>query len=254
MQASFGAKTIKGIVDILKDLTSSALLTYNRRGMRIEGMDSSHIAMVLMELDSISSFKAEGAGVCMLPVDALQKVLKLAQPLYLVSIVIPATGEKMTITIEDPGRKVMKFDLKLGVVDQETLGVPQLDYDVEATMPSPLLKTIVHDMADLGDTVKMSLLAGNGLRFSVVGDFGTGDSVVPHGCADLVVEGKTEAVICQSFGSKLFMKFVRTTLGDRTTVSMKDSAPLCVRYKLDEGVVRFFLAPKLEAEGGETEL
>merc|ERR550514_200062 len=77
----------------------------------------------------------------------------------------------VTFEFEDPaGDHTADFEMRLQEVDNEELGLPDMaEYEYEVRMPSKMLRDIVSNMKEIGDSLEMTFLA-NKVVFKAIGE------------------------------------------------------------------------------------
>jgi len=180
------------------------------------------------------------------------------------------SGDTMSFMFESPKQtRISHFDVKLMDIDSEHLGIPDTDYKCVVRMPSSEFKKICSEVGILGDTVQISA-SKEGVKFSVQGDIGTGsiickqDSGVDEDSDSVAI--KLDEKISLNFALRYLTMFAKaSSLSKYVNLKLSPDVPLVVEYKIvkddsekkeDEeafGYLRFYLAPKIDDEEGETQ-
>jgi proliferating cell nuclear antigen len=69
--------------------------------------------------------------------------------------------------------RVSEYEIKLMDIDQETLGIPETDYDAKITLSSSEFARICRDLQQLGESVRIEV-SKEGVRFISEGDAANG--------------------------------------------------------------------------------
>jgi len=145
-----------------------------------QGMDSSHVSLVSMQLteSGFAQYRCDDDQCLGIQFAALSKILKCMTSKDSLSIQAQSGGDVVNFIFESMDQKrYSNFELKLNDIDQEQLGIPDTEYDTIIEMPSSEFQRICRDLAAIGDTVTISATK-QGVKFSVNGDIGSGDMTI----------------------------------------------------------------------------
>merc|ERR1711948_154275 len=209
---------LKKVVDAIKDLCKDVNFDCSEKGLQVQSMDSSHVALVslLLRESAFSEFKCERPTSLGMNVDSLAKILKLMQ------------------------------------IESEHMEIPEQQYKVVARLPSGEFQKICRDLKEFGETMQMSA-SKEGIKFSVAGDVGAGnvmlkprDSEKPEDKVSLTVHEPVTA----TFALRYLVNFAKAApLCGVVELGLGPDSPLLVRYdleKADNGFMQFYLAPKID--------
>lgn len=73
--------------------------------------------------------------------------------------------------------RVAEYDMKLMDIDQDTLGIPDTEYDCKVYMPSSEFSRICRELASLGESVRIEVTK-EGIRFASEGDIANGSVLI----------------------------------------------------------------------------
>merc|ERR1719474_396232 len=134
-----------------------------------QGMDSSHVSLVSMQLleSGFEQYRCDSDQCLGIQFSALSKILKCMTSKDSLSIQAQSDGDVVNFI----------FELKMNDIDQEQLGIPDTEYDCHIQMPSGEFQRICRDLAAIGDTVTISA-SKQGVKFSVNGDIGSGEMTI----------------------------------------------------------------------------
>jgi len=251
-----------------------------------QGMDSSHVSLVSMQLteSGFEQYRCDNDVVLGIQFSALSKILKCMTSKDSLSIQAQSDGDVVNFIFESQDQKrYSNFELKLNDIDQEQLGIPDTEYDTVIEMPAAEFQRICRDLAAIGDTVTISATK-QGVKFSVTGDIGAGDITIRGLMAnngggkvkkenddtqmeededeDMAIgnvddDAEENGVkislsegVQQTFSLRYLNNFTKATgLSERVILRMGTEVPLEVEYKIGDenfGALRYYLAPKID--------
>merc|ERR1719414_466590 len=127
------AVLLKKVVDAMKDLCKDVNFECSERGIQVQSMDSSHVALVsvLLRESAFSDFKCDRAASLGMNVDSLGKIFKMC-----------GAGDSMRLKWQDGADtvgfqcesgeddRIAEFDLKLMQIESEHMEIPEQQYKV----------------------------------------------------------------------------------------------------------------------------
>jgi proliferating cell nuclear antigen len=250
---------LKKIVEAIKELVTDANLDCSESGIQMQAMDSSHVSLCALTLRSegFEHYRCDETFSMGVHTNNLSKILKCAgndDSITLKHSKEDSDAVSMEFVSQNEDR-VSEFDLKLMDIDIEHLGIPDQDYKCNVRLPSGEFQRIIRDLQAIGDAANISVTK-EGIKFSSEGDLGTGSIMLKHNVA---VDKEEESVVVDmqepvelNFALRYLNMFTKATaLGPTVTLSMSPDVPLVVEYPIGElGHVRYYLAPKIDEEGG----
>eukprot|EP00761_Pharyngomonas_kirbyi_P012169 gb/GECH01012196.1/.p1 GENE.gb/GECH01012196.1/~~gb/GECH01012196.1/.p1 ORF type:complete len:264 (+),score=55.15 gb/GECH01012196.1/:1-792(+) len=252
---------LKKILEAIKELVAEANLDCSSAGISLQAMDLAHVSLVhlMLRADGFDSFRCDRSLALGINMGSMSKVLKCAGSKDAVTLKAEDEGDEMTFVFESPDQdRVSDFQMKLMDIDAEQLGIPETEYTAVVHMPSSEYQRICKDLSSLSDKIETVTISATkeGVKFSVNGDFGSGNVVVNQN--DSVDSGEATLINLEepvelSFNLRYLTNFAKAaSLSPMVTLSMKKSSPLVVEYKIEElGYVRYYLAPKMDDEDNE---
>ena len=168
------------IVAALSELVEQGNFMVDGNMISFQGMDSSHVSLVSMQLteSGFDQYRCDDDQCLGIQFAALNKILKCMTSKDSLSIQAQKDGDVVNFIFESMDQKrYSNFELKLNDIDQEQLGIPDTEYDTIIEMPSSEFQRICRDLAAIGDTVTISATK-QGVKFSVNGDIGSGDMTI----------------------------------------------------------------------------
>jgi len=170
----------KKIVSALSDLVEQGNFQVDSNMISFQGMDSSHVSLVSMQLteSGFENYRCDSNAVLGIQFAALNKILKCMTSKDSLSIQAQDDGDIVNFIFESADQKrYSNFELKLNDIDAEQLGIPDTDYATTVKMPSAEFQRICRDLAAIGDTVTISATK-QGVQFAVDGDIGAGSMMI----------------------------------------------------------------------------
>jgi len=170
----------KKIVSALSDLVEQGNFQVDSNMISFQGMDSSHVSLVSMQLteSGFANYRCDSNAVLGIQFAALNKILKCMTSKDSLSIQAQDDGDIVNFIFESADQKrYSNFELKLNDIDAEQLGIPDTDYATTVKMPSAEFQRICRDLAAIGDTVTISATK-QGVQFAVDGDIGAGSMMI----------------------------------------------------------------------------
>lgn len=128
---------LKRIVDAIKDLVQDVNLDISASGISLQAMDSSHVALVQMQLDraGFSSYSIQKNLTIGLSIQNLSKVMRLVSTNDSITLKCSSSDDDAGPTsiqiICESNRaegRTTEFSLNLISLDSESLGIPETTY------------------------------------------------------------------------------------------------------------------------------
>eukprot|EP00934_Nitzschia_sp_Nitz4_P009350 Nitzschia sp. Nitz4//scaffold23_size168460//113425//114277//NITZ4_002233-RA/size168460-snap-gene-0.109-mRNA-1//1//CDS//3329543677//9340//frame0 len=247
-------KTLKQIIEAIKDLVTDCNLDCTEEDLTIQSMDSAHVALVYARLGSVAfdHYRCDRSNSLGVNTGNLSKIFKMLGSDD--SVTLKADDEPETLTLLFEGNKsdtIADFELKLMDIQNEQLGIPETPYKCTIKMPSREFERIVRDLQVLGETCTIACTK-EGVRFSVSGNIGTGNILTRASQGgekekdEVIID--MESPVELNFALRYLNFFTKaTSLSDHVILQMSPEVPVVVEYPIgDAGTMKFFLAPKIE--------
>jgi proliferating cell nuclear antigen len=249
------ATILKRVVDAMKDLCKDVNFDCSERGIQVQSMDSSHVALVslLLRESAFQEYKCDRGVSLGMNVDSLQKVLRMCGASDSLKLRQDTGADHVSFQCESSAEdRIADFDLKLMEIESEHMEIPEQQYKVVARMPSAEFQKICRDLKEFGETMQINA-SKEGIRFSVQGDLGSGnvmlkprESVKPEEQLTLTVH---EPVVA-TFALRYLNNFAKAApLCGYVELGLGPDSPLLVKFDLDKadnGHMQFYLAPKID--------
>merc|ERR1711866_41404 len=162
------ASLLKRVVDAMKDLCKDVNFDCSEKGLQVQSMDSSHVALVslLLRESAFQDFKCDRPTSLGMNVDSLGKILKMCGPNDSLKLRWQNDADSVSFQCETGEEdRISEFDLKLMQIESEHMEVPEQHYKVTAKMPSAEFQKICKDLKEFGEALQMSA-SKEGLTFS----------------------------------------------------------------------------------------
>ena len=236
-----------GILKDVEVLTDQALFKFSSEGLRVRSMDAIRVAMVDLHLPTafFTEFQVPEAEVKVgVNLEELGKIMDRGKEAQSLEVVYEAGG-KLNFSFLRKGTKA-SFNVSPIDLGADDLPVPKLDFTASAKLFSLVLSEAIKDVGVVGDMVrfeadsdlfKYSLDGDN----SVLGELRRGSEAL----LDLDVKEKTVALYALNYlGDMLKVSKVLGTV----ILEFGGNLPLLLTFPVEgsEGVLRYFLAPKVE--------
>merc|ERR1712196_423226 len=249
------AVLLKKVVDAMKDLCKDVNFDASEKGLQVQSMDSSHVALVslLLRESAFSDFKCDRPASLGMNVDSLGKILKMCGPNDSLKLRFATDADVVSFQCESgEDDRIADFELKLMQIESEHMEIPEQHYKVVAKLPSAEFQKICRDLKEFGETMQVSA-SKEGIKFSVQGDVGSGNVMLKPREAEKPEEKVTLSVhepVTATFALRYLVTFAKAApLSGTVELGLGPDAPLLVKFDLesaDNGFLQFYLAPKID--------
>jgi len=248
------AVLLKKVVDAMKDLCKDVNFDCSEKGIQVQSMDSSHVALVslLLRESAFSEFKCERPMSLGMNVESLSKILKMCSASDTLKVRWADGADTVSFQCEGGEDRIADFDLKLMQIESEHMEIPEQQYKVVAKLPSGEFQKICRDLREFGETMQVKA-SKEGITFSVQGDVGGGNVLLKPREADKPEDRVTLTVhepVTATFALRYLVNFSKAApLCGTVELGLGPDAPLLVKYDLenaDNGHMQFYLAPKID--------
>jgi len=249
------AVLLKKVVEAMKDLCKDVNFDCSEKGIQVQAMDSSHVALVSMMFreSAFAEFKCDRPTSLGMNVESLMKIFKTFGPSDALKIRWLNDGDTVSFQCESSEEdRIAEFDLKLMQIESEHMEIPEQHYKVVAKMPSAEFSKICKDLKEFGETMSMKA-SKEGITFSVQGDIGTGNVILKPRESDKPEEKVSLTVqepVSATFALRYLTNFSKAApLCGAVEIGLASDAPLLVKFDLEKaenGHMQFYLAPKVD--------
>merc|ERR1712151_997879 len=232
----------------IKELCKDVNFDCSEKGLQVQAMDSSHVALVslLLRESAFAEFKCDRAT-------SLGKILKMCGPADSLKLRWQNDADIVNFQCESgEDDRIADFDLKLMQIESEHMEIPEQQYKVVAKLPSSEFLKVCRDLKEFGETMQIQA-SKDVIRFSVQGDVGTGNVVLKPRESEKPEERVSLTVhesITATFALRHLVTFSKAApLCSTVELGLGPDSPLSVKYALenaDNGFMQFYLAPKID--------
>ena len=233
-------------VEALKEFLPIASLRCSADGIRISGMDASHVGFVNYFLSAADCSKAVVGRPLVISVN-MAVLARVVAPL--------GTGDSITLIykadkfiVECYNTKMSKkavYDVPTLDVDEDTPELPAMTYAANVSLKTIDILTVVKEIAHFGENLGM-VLNEEGLHLSTVGDNGAVKQTLEN-TEDREMELTGDSVEAR-FGTKYVAMIIKggASLSATTQLEFDPSCPLRATFRFGTGSHFIaYLAPKV---------
>jgi len=244
------SSAIKILVEALKEILTDANIIFDKNGIKLIAMDSTHTVLIHMKLESdkFESYHCEKkitAGINMLN---LFKLIKTMNNTDTLSIYINKDDtNKLGLRINNQEKNthtIYKLNL-LDIADEE-IQIPPAEFETELTLPSSDFQKLIRDMVNIGETVEIQSI-GNSLKLECNGDFANQITILGETQNGLQYKSNLspELTVQGIFSLKYLTLFTKcTNLCNNIQLYIKNDYPLIIQYTIASlGIIKLCLAP-----------
>ena len=232
-------EAVKKIFALLDDLNDDVNLMFTEHGLRIQTMDTSHVALSTVKISKeffteyeVSTFTAIGVKI-----STILKVLGCIDG-----------GFSFEYSEDTPDNLIVRSDTQNFVLntmdlDSEEMETPEIEYDGEIDAESSVIQKYFKNLSLFGDSVIVTSDNDN-VFLSTSGDLGTasfkvaGQRVQIHG----TLNAKFSAMYLVTFAKA-------ASLSKTSQLRFANEQPVLIRYEFGpDSFISFFLAPKIMDE------
>jgi len=234
------------ILTNLKALTSRVTCYSDGDGLRIQGLDTSHICMFDAYLPAgwFDEYSSDGDQVMTAPSGILAKIMAICTGDQSVALEVGPDAAQMEVSFTGDSAVCDKeFEVPLLEDHAELISVPELESDVDMSLPAKDFHELVGQLGIFSDTFQVRF-DSESVEFKAVGDDGTMTAKLEE--YEYAIAEDT--VVKQSFA----LRYVQTMcsfwkLASTASLEFGDGAkPMTLTYTLGEDAhLRFHLAPKI---------
>ena len=160
-------------------------------------------------------------------------------------VVEPIKKGKATKIKEDHNKFDHFFELGLIEVEQDTLNIPEVEYDVDFTMKSDNFSELISELMVFGSNLNI-LCNEDKLEFNASGDAGKLKVNIPIDDLNEYAIAEGDSLDISYSLTHLGKMCLSTKLGQYVSLSISSEYPMAMKYDLgDESTVAFYIAPKI---------
>jgi proliferating cell nuclear antigen len=240
------------IFQILKNWSSHINMSFEEERLYIQLMDKSHVCLAHIELKNkwFSTYNCETKQKIF--VDSTQFAILMNYALKNVSVELNydenVDSDKLFINFLSGKSKGFDhfFELNLQDIDEEELGIPEVDYEVEFTMDSKKIVEVFNELNTFGEELNIRCTE-NIIELNASGDSTKLKVNIPIEDLDeyAIAEGETISI---SFSLNHLCKMcLSVKLSSLICIGISEQYPMSCNYNLgDDSKAIFFIAPKVD--------
>jgi len=247
------AAGFKKIIEAIRDMIGECNFDCSEGGIALQSLDKSHIVLVSLLLgpEAFIEYRCDHALTLGVNVASLGTVLRCGGNEDQLTLHSEDKPGELAVTFEDTKHdRISEFNIRLMDIDQEYLSIPETEYTASITMPSADLQKILRDLKQLSESVVISADKEE-VVFSAEGDMGKGAihvrPVTNTEDTDASVSINIAEPVTLSFNLQYFNNITKaSSLSSTVTLQLAEGTPASVEYKLPNGHVRYYFAPKID--------
>ena len=236
------------IFNHLKTFTDSIVLNIEPNRLYIQGMDTSHICVYELILQSawFQGWDITETHVFGLSLPIFNKILHICSDKQSIQI-HSENGEELHVdfTSNENGEFDKHLKMPLMDIEMEMLHIPDIEYDVDIEMDSKKFKGLIDELANFNETLNI-VCNENQVILESSSSEGSMNAVITMDDIELlaVMEGKE---INTSFGIKYIAQMCQFhKVTQNCAIHITEDMPLQLKYNIDDGcMIWFYLAPKI---------
>jgi len=261
------------LFQLLKNWGSYLNLHFEKTRLYIQSMDKSHICLSSITISSqwFSSYQIEDAT--NISLDSTNFAIMMSYALKhnkmeinfedddvagaadpdKLFINLSSNSDTLLVEPKSKGKKVKevqnKFDhfFELGLIDveQDTLGIPEVEYDVDFTMKSENFVELIGELMVFGSNLNI-ICSEEVLEFNASGDAGKLKVNIPIDDLNEYAIAEGEILDISYSLNHIGKMCLSTKLGQNVSLSISSEYPMAIKYDLgDDSSVAFYIAPKI---------
>ena len=248
----------------IKLFTTSVCLTFENERLYVQGMDGNHVSIFEFNLvkEWFNLYEINVPTTIGINTSIFYKILNTRGTDHTIVLALDEDQQdKMSIDFvcKDKGEFNKEFHMPLMELDVEHMGIPETEYDLEFTINSKKMKSIVDELSHFGDTIKISYENETDSVYFSAETEAEGAMKLKAGIEDFdSCTVDDEANINSSYATR-FIQFMTQfhKINKTCTLYIQSDIPLQFKYMLDiedlneereldkQNYARFFLAPKI---------
>lgn len=231
----------KTVFDSIASIIDEVTIIFDSEGMRLNALDRSHITFVTLDLkpEVFDSYICDEPEKVAIDCDQFNKILKKCKT----SDILQLTIDEGNFIIIFEGDATRRFKLRVIDSEYEAQVPPNINYNVNITVPSGMVQDALDDMMIFSDKLRL-LIDENYLKIISEGEFGDVDIKYLHG--ENVLE------VAQSIYNidKLKYIFKASKFSKECSIDLGNDMPVTITFELPagDGKLKYLLAPRLETD------
>ena len=246
------ASIFRTLLDALKEIVTETNISFDKDGLKIKTMDTSHTVLVHLKLDASKFEKYECKRPITIGVNMIH-FFKLTRSITTTDLLTLYVDEEnmniLGIQIENSVKKSVKnIRLHLLSLNNKNFSVPPKEFDFVVNMPSSVFQKICRDMNTITEVIDIKA-TDKCVYFRGKGDFADQEFTIAETKDGLhfIKGGRSHGIVQGVFLLKHLLTFTRcTNLSESIDIYLANDYPIIICYKVGIlGEVRLCLSPKL---------
>ena len=238
---------LKTLFEVLKDVLTDVNMVFNKDGIKLVAMDSSHVALVYMSLEAenfepYTCDREYTVGMNMLN---MYKIFRVIGTNDVLDISLDETEVYLNVDIANAKKKTRtKFKVKLLDIDDDMMAPPDLQLTTVTPMISADFQKFGRDMANLGHDLDVNITRNkDGLLFKCDGDFAEQETLIED-------DNEDATEVSNDYSLKYLNTFAKATnLCPTVQIFLESNYPLILRYEVAQlGDICFCLSHRVKSE------
>lgn len=247
------ATILKSIIETLAGIVEEAKFHITPKGLTILAADDSMVCLLELKMvpGDFDDFNCSGDNSMMLNLDNLDKIMKRSSANDTIELNYIEEEQKIKVKmIREEQKRVRTFSLALLDSEERELSMGNLEkieYDTTWEMKPDFLLEAVKDAEIYSDIFNIKTDSKKGLTFSSNGTIGEMEYFLE---LDELINSKIEGEHLGAFSITFLKKFLKiASITLKLDISILTDYPLKMIIEiLEGGVLRYFLAPRIEKE------
>ena len=231
----------KTVFDSIASIIDEVTIVFDSEGMRLNALDRSHITFITLELapEVFDSYICDTPEKVTVDCDRFNKILKKCKTNDIIQLTMDEGN--FIIVFEDDATR--RFKIRVIDTEYETQTPPNINHNINITVPSNMVQDALNDMMIFSDKLKL-LIDENYLKIISEGEFGDVDIKYLHGENVLEVAESLYNI------DKLKDIFKASKFSKECQISLGNDMPVKITFELPthDGKLKYLLAPRLEMD------
>lgn len=236
-------------IEALKEFLPNATLRITSEGLRIQGMDASHVGFVdyYLARSDCTSIKLTKSLIIGMNMHVFARVLGNIGNDCNVSISLNKTQDKMIVSyVHEKANKKAHFEVPLLDISEDTFELPELTYAANINAKTADIYNAIKEVSHFGDSMTL-MLDEDGFHISATGDIGFAKQTLDN-TEDREMTLADEDTISATFGTKYLMGIMKSgsPLTNTIQLGFDPNQPMraAFRFATDSHFIAY-LAPKI---------
>ena len=216
----------------------------------IQGMDNSHVCFIEISIKGSWFDEFEGdKNIIGINTETLFKVINNWKEGYNINLSFK-NDDKLYITFKGDKLLTKRYQIPTMLFDEDTIKVPDTDYDLDLEMDSVVFKDIISEIADFDNTITFNSILKK-INLLADGDMGKVDiEIQEKDILEYAVALEEEDELELDYNIKNILQASNLyKLNESVKIHISESMPIKINYELpgcEESFVRLFIAPKIK--------